>query len=92
MGHGNAKMNVSIRSLSKTFQSKWWSDMVWKIYMLIKFSYIEVYSGIVAFAGKKKTQWLLGIIVLCKGPVHNYANYANELFQNVFVKPMPNSN
>ena len=67
--------------------------MVWKIYMFKVFLYIEVYSVIVAFAvKKKKAQGLLGIIALCKGSVHNYANYANELFQNVFVKPIPNSN
>ena len=60
--------------------------MVWKITCL-KFSYIEVYSVIVAFAvKKKKAQGLLGIIALCKGSVHNYANYANELFQNVFCE------
>ena len=68
-------------------------DLIWfEKFECFRFSFIEVHSGIAAFAGKKKTQWLLGIIALCKGPVHNSANYANELFQNVFVKPMPNSN
>ena len=85
LGHGNEIWMLVSGHYHKLLKVN--DDLIWfEKFTCLRFSYTLRYILLLLLLqSRKKAHWLLGIIALCKGSVHNYANYANELFQNVFL-------